>query len=142
MKKYLISLSIPLFSLWHLAVAQASNKDSISLVNKITHDKEKLSKLEAQVPDLVKQKEETAAKAQESADANRKAANKLSNDPQDKRLARRADNMAGDARSDAKKARGAESSLNKTNREISNLKERIEKEQEKLRKFSQVDAHG
>lgn len=142
MKKNLISLSIPLLSLLHLALAQTPNKDSITLVNKITGDKEKLAKLEAQVPDLTKQREETAAKAQESADANRKAANKLSNDPQDKRLARRADNMAGDARSDAKKAREAESRLNKTDRQITVLKERIAKEEEKLRKFTQVDSHG
>jgi hypothetical protein len=140
MKKYFISLSISLFALLRLAMAQAPNKDSIKLVNRITEDKDKLSKLQALVPELETQKETTAAKAQESADANRKAANKLSNDPQYKRLAKRADNRAGDARSDAKKARNAESKLDKTNRDIRNLAEKIEKEESRLRKISQADS--
>src|SRR4051812_24708890 len=90
MKKNLFSFVIVFFAFFSLASAQVSNKDSLSLVNKIASGKEKLVKLEASVAGKEKDKKETAVQAQESADDNRKAAGKLSDDPQDKKLARRA----------------------------------------------------
>src|SRR5579864_8108804 len=68
--------------------AQGANKDSITLVNKINGYKDKLAQLQAQLPDRKKEMEQTATKAQEAADDNRTAANRLSNEPDDKKLAR------------------------------------------------------
>jgi len=104
-------------------------------VAKINSDKEKLVKLQNSVAEKTKEKLETAEKAQGSADDNRKAANKLSNDPQDKKLARKADHEAGDARSDAKSARKATDRLEELNRDIRNLTEKIAKNETKLSKY-------
>lgn len=111
------------------------NKDSLSLVSKIAADKEKLAKLQATVPQAAKDKEETAVQAQESADDNRKAASRLSNDPQNSKLARKADNQAGDARNDSRKARKAADRLETLNKDIRNLTEKIAKEETKLKKY-------
>jgi hypothetical protein len=108
------------------------NKDSLSLVRKLTADKEKLLKYQSQVADRTREKEETAAKAQQSADENRQAAIKLTNDPQDRKLARVADNAASSARSDAKKARKAADRFDDLNKDIRDLTDKIEKEQIKL----------
>jgi len=136
MKIHLLWLSFVFLEFAHPASAQISvNKDSLSLVKKLTTDKEKLLKLQGQVDDRTKEKEQTAAKAQQSADENRQAANKLSNDPQDSRLARRADNSASDARSDAKKARKAAESLDDLNKDIRKLTERIAGNETKLSKY-------
>src|ERR1700749_3504051 len=91
------SFVIFLFCGIHGASAQPANRDSLKLANRISADKEKLAKWKGDLPDAEKAKKETADKAQESADDNRKAANKLSNDPQNKKLARRADRDASDA---------------------------------------------
>jgi predicted nucleic acid-binding Zn-ribbon protein len=117
------------------ASAQVVNKDSLTLVSKINADKEKLAKLQSTVPQAMKEKEETAVQAQESADDNRKAASKLSNDPQNSKLARKADNEASDARSDSRKARKAADRLENLNKDIRNLAERIAKEETKLKKY-------
>jgi len=84
--------------------AQSLNKDSMSIAAKISADKEKLAKLQESVADKEKLVRETADQAQESADNNRKAAGRLSDDPQDKRLARKADQSASTAREDSKKS--------------------------------------
>jgi hypothetical protein len=119
--------------------AQMVNKDSLSLVNKIRSDQEKLTKMQNSIPVAEKSKVQAAEQAQESADDNRKAANKLSDDPQDKKLARRADNEASDARSDAKRARKAGDNLDELNKNIRDLTERIAKSQTKLNKFIQMN---
>lgn len=115
--------------------AQVVNKDSLSLVSKINADKAKLAKLQSAVPQAVKEKEETALQAQESADNNRKAANKLSTDPENSKLARQADNKAGDAHNDSRKARKAMDRLETLNKDIRNLTEKIAKEETKLKKY-------
>ena len=136
MKIYLLSLSFVALAFALPASAQVRvNKDSLSLVKKLTEDKEKLLKLQGQVDDRTKEKDQTAAKAQQSADENRQAANKLSNDPQDSKLARRADNSASDARSDAKKARKAAERLDELNKDIRKYTERVAGNETKLSKY-------
>ena len=137
MKKAIL-FTVGVLSFGLIASAQMVNKDSLSLVSKISSDKEKLANLQAQVDDRTREKKETANKAQESADDNQKAANKLSSDPQDRKLARKADNEASDARSDAKRARKAADRLEELNKDIRNMTERIEKEQTKLNKYIQT----
>ena len=142
LKKSLILSLLGVVCFGLAASAQMVNKDSLSLVNKIKSDQEKLAKMQNSVPDAEKGKKQTAEQAQESADDNRKAANKLSNDPQDKKLARRADNEAGDARSDAKKARKATDHLENLNKDILNLTERIAKNQTKLNRYIQINKNN
>jgi len=139
MKKSLVLSLLGMVCFGLAAHAQMVNKDSLSLVSKIQSDQEKLTKLQNSVPDAEKAKKQTAEQAQESADDNRKAANKLSDDPQDRKLARRADNEASDARSDAKKARKANDNLEELNKDIRNLTERIAKNQTKLNKYIQAN---
>jgi hypothetical protein len=134
-KKGLLLVVLALLSFSLAASAQMVNKDSLSLVSKINSDKEKLVKMQNSVAEKTKEKLQTAEQAQESADDNRKAANKLSNDPQDKKLARKADHGASDARSDAKSARKATDRLEKLNMDIRDLTERIAKNETKLSKY-------
>lgn len=115
--------------------AQNLNKDSLSLVRKIEADKQKLTRLQSTVADAEDQKKRTADRAQESADDNRKAAGKLSDDPQDRQLARKAGNAADDAKNDSKKARKAGDHLDDLNKDIRDLADRIDKEQSKLNKY-------
>lgn len=95
--------------------AQKVNTDSLKLVSKISDDQLKLGMLQNTVDEKTRNKEDGAIAAQESADKNATAATRLSNDPQNKKEARQADNAAGDARSNARKARKAADRLNKVN---------------------------
>ena len=92
-------------------------------------------KLQNSVAGMEKEKKESAIQAQESADENQKAAGKLSGDPQDKKLARRANSKAGDAKSDAHRARVAAEDLDDLFKDITRLQEKIDKEQKKLDKL-------
>ena len=109
-----------------------NEKQIIKLQAKISEDSAKEVKFNSLVPDYKKQKKETADQAQQSADDNKKAADKLSNDPQDRKLARKADNAASDARSDAKRARLAADKLDDLNQDINKLTKQLEKERDKF----------
>jgi hypothetical protein len=116
--------------------AQKSNTDSLKLVAKISEDQLRLGKLENEVGRKTKVKNEAADQAQNSADANTNAAEKLSNDPQDKKLARNADNKAGDAKTDARRARKDAARLDDLNHSIESLESKIAKEQGKLDRYT------
>jgi len=135
-KSILVALGV--MFLGFVSSAQMMNKDSLSLVTKINKDNEKLAKLQGNVEEKTRQKAETATKAQQSANDNMSAANNLNSNPQDKKLARKADNAAGDARSDAKRARVASDNLDNLNKDIRDVTERIAKNQTKLNKFIQA----
>lgn len=112
--------------------AQQMNTDSLSLVSKISADQLKLAKLQNTVEDVTRTKQDYAVAAQQSADKNRIAAGRLSDNATDKAEARKADNAAGDARSDAKKARIAADKLKTLNKNIAELQDKIRKNQDKL----------
>ena len=112
-----------------------NEKQIIKLQAKVSEDSSKLVKFNSLIPDYEKQKKQTAEQAQQSADDNKKAAEKLSNDPQDRKLARKADNSASDARSDAKKARVAADKLDDLNKDIKKFTKQLEKERDKLDKY-------
>jgi hypothetical protein len=122
------------------ASAQTSNQEIASLSSKISQDSIKLVKLKSQVQQCEMDKKTTANQAQQSADENKTAANRLANDPQDKKLARRADNAASDARIDAKKARSAADKLEGLNKDIDKLSEKLLKERAKMDKFVRSEA--
>ena len=116
-------------------IINQNDKQITKLQAKISEDSAKLIKFNSLVADYEKQKKETADQAQQSADDNKRAAEKLSNDPQDRKLARKADNSASDARGDAKKARVAADKLDDLNQDIKKLTKQLEKERDKLDKY-------
>jgi|ERR1700734_2353432 hypothetical protein len=118
------------------ASAQKVNTDSLKLIAKISKDQLELGKLINTVEQKTKKKEDGAMAAQKSADDNATAANKLSNDPQNKKDARLADNSAGDARSNARKARKAADELDKVNKNIADLQGKIFKEQAEMKRYT------
>ncbi len=119
-----------------IASAQKVNTDSLKLISKIGEDQLKLGKLQNTVDQKKRNKEDGAVAAQESADKNATAANRLSNDPENKKEARQADNAAGEARSNARKARKADDRLNKVNKDIADLQSKIAGEQAELSKYT------
>ena len=116
--------------------AQKVNTDSLKLISKIGEDQLKLGKLQNTVDQKKRNKEYGAFAAQESAYKNATAANRLSNDPENKKEAKQADNAAGDARSNARKARKADDQLNKVNKDIADLQSKIAREQAELAKYT------
>ena len=112
------------------------NTDSLALVAKISEDQLKLGKLQNEVDQKTKNKQDASDKAQRSANDNAEAANKLTDNPDDKKLARKADHKAGDARSDARNARKESSRLERLNKDIFDLKNKIADEQARLNKYA------
>ena len=131
-------LTLPLALLFlspALSAQQKVNTDSLSLVSKIGNDQLKLGKLQNKVEQMTRDKHDAAKQAQISADANSTAANRLSTDPQDKKLATQADNKAGDARSDSRNARKTADKLDHLNKDILDLQDNIAKNQRKLNMY-------
>lgn len=137
MQKILLLTSIGLLFFCMSVSAQKVNTDSLSLVSKISEDQLKLGKLQNQVEQKTKNKQDASEQAQKSANENSTAAGKLSDKPKDKKLARTANKKASDAKSDSRNARKEESRLDKLNKDIQDLKNRIAKNQAKLNKYIQ-----
>jgi len=122
--------------------AQVVSKDSISTLNEQKHalkigkdlneQKIKLTKLENQLAVKTRLVDKTAEQAQISADKNGTAANRLTEDAQDKKKASRANNSARHAQHDAKKARKAYDDLENLNKDIESLKSKIADDEIKL----------
>ncbi|GGH26358.1 hypothetical protein GCM10007423_11270 [Dyadobacter endophyticus] len=131
----LILLAFPL-------TAQVVSKDSLSnlkeqrqmleIGKRLNENKIELAKLENERDGKVAAVSQTSENAQKSADANKQAADRLGEQSQDRKLARRANNSAGSARSDAKKARKAGYSLEKLDKDINSLKASIQDDEQKL----------
>lgn len=62
----------------------------------------------------------------------------MSNDPQNKKEASQADNAAGTAKSNSKKARKAAAQLEKVNKDIADLQAKIASEKAQLSKYTGV----
>lgn len=122
--------------------AQVVSKDSISSLNqqkdalkiskRLNDNKLKLAKLQNEVPGKTADVQRTAEQAQKSAIENQTAANNLASSPQDKALARRADNAGSQAKKDARRARSAADDLQSLNKDIENLQKKIADDQQKL----------
>ncbi len=135
MKKTLFASACCMLLFCTANFAQRANTDSLALVAKISECQLKLGKLQNEIDQKTKNKEDAADKAQKSADENANAAAKLSDNPDDKKLARKADHKAGNARGDARSARREASRLEKLNKDIYNLKNKIADQQAKLNKY-------
>lgn len=118
------------------ASAQKVNTDSLRLISKIGNDQLKLGKLENTVGQKTWNKTDDSLAAQQSADKNSTAATRLSNDPQNKKDARQADDAAGDARTNERKARKAARQLEKVNKDIADLQSKIANEQAELARYT------
>ena len=135
MQKVLLLTSIGLLFFCLSVFAQKVNTDSLSLVSKISTDQLRLGKLQNQLEQKTKNKEDASAQAQKSANENSAAADKLRDNFDDKKLARKANNKAGNAKSDSRNARIQSDRLDKLNKDIQDLKNRIADNQVKLNKY-------
>lgn len=138
MQKLLLITATVLLGFSISTSAQELNKDSLSLVSKIEDDKSKLSDLQTQLEERLKSKGDAIAKAQRSANANSTAADKLSDDPRNKKLAKRADKSSSAARKDAKAARIETGKVEKLNKNIRSTKKRITKNEKRLKKYTEA----
>ncbi|HEY8898372.1 MAG TPA: hypothetical protein VIM79_26270 [Niastella sp.] len=138
MQKLLLITATVLLGFSISASAQELNKDSLSLVSKIEEDKSKLADLQTQLEERLKSKGDAIAKAQRSANANSTAADKLSDDPKNKKLAKKADKSSSVARKDAKAARIETEKVEKLNKNIRSTKKRIAKNEKRLKKYTQA----
>src|ERR1700744_1600014 len=132
MQKNLIVVAIGVLAFCTTVSAQKINTDSLKLVSNISNYQLKLGQLQNTVTQKTTAKDDANLQAQRSADDNRTAANNLSDDAEDKKLARQADNSASTAKGDAKKARKASERLKNLNKDIQDLKDKIAKDQQKL----------
>jgi hypothetical protein len=131
---YLIPVGMLLFCA--SVTAQQVNIDSLALIAQIGQDQLELGKLQNMVYQKTLNKEGAALKSQSSANDNAEAAERLSNDPDNKKLANDASSKAGDAKSDAKNSRKQSGKLDDLNQKIMDLKTKINGEQYKLSLFS------
>lgn len=137
MKKILLLTSAATFFLCLSGFAQV-NTDSLTLVNKISEYQLKMGKLQNTITKKTNDKQNDSLQAQQSAQANATAATTLNANAQDKNDARVADNTAGTAKSDARKARKAGDKLDDTNKQIVDLQNKIAVLQLKLNRFTHV----
>ena len=136
MKKRLYLVPIALLFFCASGIAQRANIDSLTLVAQISQDQLELGKLQNMVYQRTMDKEGAAIKSQSAADNNATAAEKLTYDPDNKKLAKDASHKAGDAKSDARNSRKQSGKLDDLNRKIADLKTRISREQYKLNSYS------
>ncbi len=137
MKRLFLLTSAGVIFLSISAFAQA-NTDSLAIVSKISEYQLQMAKLQNTIPNKTNDKQDDSLRAQQSANANSTAANTLNANPQDKADARKADHAAGNAKSEARKARKAADRLDDVNRKILDLQRKIELQQEKLNTFTHV----
>ena len=137
MQKVLLLTSIGLLFFCISTFAQKVNTDSLSLVSKISTDQLRLGKLQNQLEQKTKNKEDASAQAQKSANENSAAADKLRDNSDNKKLARKANNKAGNAKSDSRNARRESDRLDELNKDIQEVKNRISDNQVKLNKHIQ-----
>ena len=135
MKRIILS-TIAIFLTGSYILAQNVNTDSLKLLAKISEDKVKLGKLINQVDDKTKNKLNASVEAQKSADDNAKAALKLTDDPENKKLAKNAENKADDAKADSRDARKEAGKYEKLNDDIRKLRIKILKEENEMAKYT------
>jgi hypothetical protein len=116
--------------------SQQVNIDSLALLAQIGQDQLQLGKLQNMVCQKTKNKQGAATDAQNSASDNMTAAERLNDDPDNKKLAKNASNKADEAKNDAKKSRKESGKLNDLNKEIMDLKIKIAGEQSKMNVYS------
>lgn len=117
------------------ALAKAE-KQKVTIETRLKSNQEKLARLEQELIEKQAARDKAVTQAEESADENRRLAVQLSNDPSNKKKARRADNASGDARKDAKRARIATSNLQDVENDIKSIKKKIAEDEKRLNTMS------
>ncbi|AEV96411.1 hypothetical protein A4D02_19840 [Niastella koreensis] len=110
-------------------------KDSLSLVSGIYRNQVKLGKLLGRLESQSNKKQDAFGRAQNSANKDSTAAERSSDNPDSKKLARKAKNTANGARKDSMNATIESANLDKLHKDIQYLKKRIESDQTKLNKM-------
>jgi len=128
----LISCGLLLFC---MPISGQLKKDSLSLVSEIYRNQLKLGKLLSRLEQKTNKKQDASEKAQNSANKDSTAADKLNDNPANKKLARKAKNTANDARKDSLNAIIESQNLDKLYSDIQSLKHKIENNQAKLNKI-------
>lgn len=136
-KKSLFTVGLVVISL--TVSAQQINTDSLTIVNKISDYQLKRAKLQNTVKQTMWDKQDAATKVQTSADKNSQDANRLNTDPQNRQLAKDADNSASNARRDSRRARSANRKLDNLNKEIAGLDTKISEQQQKLSAYTKTE---
>jgi hypothetical protein len=137
MKRFLFLTAAGLLFFCVTGQAQV-NTDSLAIVAKISEYQLQMGKLQNTIVQKTNDKQNDSLKAQQSADANARAANSLSANPQDKTDARQADNAASTAKGDSRTARKSTGKLDDTNKKILDLQNKIADQQLKLSKFTHL----
>ncbi|MBO9201885.1 MULTISPECIES: hypothetical protein [Niastella] len=128
--------------LFCMPISGQVNKDSISLVSEIYRNQLRLGKLLGHLEQQYNKKQNTSEKAQNSANKDSIAADKSSDNPGSRKLARKAKNIANDARKDSRSARIESENLDKLHSDIQYLKNKIENNQAKLNKINDGNANN
>ena len=137
--KKILPLTVAGLLFFGLTGSAQVNTDSLTIVAKISEYQLQLGKLQNTIPQKTNDKQNDSLKAQQSADANARAANSLSANPQDKTDARQADNAASTAKGDSRTARKSTGKLDDTNKKIMDLQNKIADQQMKLSKFTHLN---
>lgn len=142
MKKRFVIVSIALLVISFSVNAQVVSKDSISMLKiqkeiallsaKLNEEKLKLAGLENSLAAKTEAEQNARDRAQKSADANSKIASELSEEAQNKKLARKAKKAAKSAKKDAKRLRKATSGLESLQSDIESSKKKIADDESKL----------
>ena len=136
MKRILLLTSASV--LFYISGFAQVNTDSLAIVARISEYQLQLGKLQNTVAKKTNDKRNDSAVAQQSANANATAANNLSSNPQDKSDARKADNAAGNARGDSRRARTSSGKLDDLNKNIQELQIKIADQQSQLGKYTHI----
>lgn len=129
---FLISFGLLLFC---IPISGQVKKDSLSLVSEIYRNQLKLGKLLSQLEPQSNKKHNASEKAQLSANKDSTAADQSSDNPESKKLARKAKKYSHDARKDSMNAITESETLDKLHSDIQSLKHTIENNQAKLKKI-------
>lgn len=117
-----------------------NDKKLNKLLGKVGEDSVKLVRYQGMVSQFEKDKKNADELAQQSANDNKQAADRLADNPEDKRLARRARSAARTAKGDSQKARVAADKLVDLNDDIKKLTRQLDKEQTKLTTYKAAQA--
>lgn len=103
----------------------------------LARNREKLAHLEKEYQEKTVGKQKAIQQAEASADENRRAAEELSNDPFNRRRARRAEKQASRARRDTKSVQRADKNLERLEKNINKVKKLIAEDERALTELQQ-----
>lgn len=142
MKKIILLVSVICMTGTISIQAQSVTNDSISTLKqekknlviskRLNENKLKLAKLQNTVQEKMNNVSSTTKNAQNAAADNKESADKLNDDSQDKKLARKSRKDAKNAQSAGKAGRNANEDLNDLQNDIEKLKKQIAKDEAKL----------